>query len=81
MAPVNGLIGNLFITTNGSLGISPLELQAGDNVVIFHGAKVPYVLREMGGGSYQFICEVFIDGTRYREALRDGIEIVNFKVY
>ncbi|KAL5313505.1 hypothetical protein ACEPPN_017925 [Leptodophora sp. 'Broadleaf-Isolate-01'] len=78
---LNGLIGNLFITASGSLGISPLQLQAGDIVTIFCGAKVPYIIREAKTDSYQFICEAFIDGIMYGEALIEGIEMVYFKVF
>jgi hypothetical protein len=80
-ALLSGLTGNLFVTINGNLGISQLQLQAGDVVAILYGAKVPYILREMKGGFFKFICEAFIDGIMYGNVLKEDREIINFKVY
>ncbi len=78
---VSGLEQHLFVTTNGNLGISARELQADDVVAILYGAKVPYILRETECGFYQLICEAFINGMMYGEALKGNREIINFKLY
>jgi len=42
-----------FLTDNGYLGMGPRHLQEGDIVVIFLGASVPYIIREVESGVYE----------------------------
>jgi hypothetical protein len=39
-----------FISESGYVGVCPLESQPGDAIVIFKGARVPYVIRRAGNG-------------------------------
>lgn len=39
---------SFFVTEQGYFGLGPAEMQRGDQVVILSGARVPFVLRELG---------------------------------
>ena len=50
-----------FITERSHLlGIGPSFLQKGDSVVIFLGARVPYVIREVEVGLFELVGEVYV---------------------
>jgi hypothetical protein len=75
-----GLIGNLFVTTNGYLGISEKELQIGDLVAVPLGAKVPYTIRKEKADIYRLICEAFIDGIMYGEHFEEDQSMGEFAI-
>ncbi|RYP35690.1 hypothetical protein DL767_003711 [Monosporascus sp. MG133] len=56
-------------TDTNRVGIVPQEpcSQVGDTIVIFHGARVPYLVRESGPGTYRAVGECYIDGAMYGE--------------
>ncbi|RYP44608.1 hypothetical protein DL768_008929 [Monosporascus sp. mg162] len=56
-------------TDTNRVGIVPQKpySQVGDTIVIFHGARVPYLVRESGTGTYRAIGECYIDGAMYGE--------------
>jgi hypothetical protein len=47
---------------DGRVGIGPDICQAGDVVCIFHGAKVPFVLRQVENGEYRLLGEAYVHG-------------------
>ncbi|KAF2442025.1 HET-domain-containing protein [Karstenula rhodostoma CBS 690.94] len=52
-----------YITRKGYLGMCPGSALPGDVVVIFHGARLPYVLRPRPEGDrYTFLGEAYCDG-------------------
>lgn len=59
----------LFGTTDGRIGKGPRSVIKGDEVWILAGAKVPYILRPIGSGRYEFIGEAYIRGIMFGEAV------------
>ncbi|KAF1829194.1 HET-domain-containing protein [Decorospora gaudefroyi] len=51
-----------FITKEGYVGLGPRYMRLGDLVVVFCGAKLPYVVRPLEGGLFRFIGECYCDG-------------------
>ncbi|WPH01731.1 heterokaryon incompatibility protein-domain-containing protein [Acrodontium crateriforme] len=53
-----------FATTGGRIGRASGSIQAGDEVVIFHGAKTPFLLRRVRGTSdlYKLVAELYVHG-------------------
>ncbi|KAH8672402.1 heterokaryon incompatibility protein-domain-containing protein [Ilyonectria robusta] len=51
------------------LGTGPREMQAGDQVFIFQGAHVPFVVRPMSGGLFQVVGETYVYGMMYGEMI------------
>lgn len=57
-------------TRKGYLGLVPGDVQVGDNIVIFKGAVVPFILRGTDGpDNYTLIGEAYIHGIMHGEAL------------
>jgi hypothetical protein len=59
-----------FLTTLGYVGLGPVFAKAGDKVVVFHGAAIPFILRPAEEGMHRLLGEAYCDG------VMDG-EIVN----
>ncbi|KAF9631152.1 hypothetical protein BFW01_g2014 [Lasiodiplodia theobromae] len=67
-------------TKAGRVGIVPQTVRAatekepGDKIVVFQGAKVPYIIRESGSTpeTYQAVGECYIDGIMHGELFSDG---------
>lgn len=54
-----------YVTKNGYLGMGPGHSKPGDNVVVFHGDTIPYVVRpvpEKGDKMYLLMGEAYCDG-------------------
>ncbi|KAF9735708.1 hypothetical protein PMIN06_006763 [Paraphaeosphaeria minitans] len=64
-----------YITQKGYLGMCPGSALAGDVVVIFYGARIPYVLRPRPeGDKHTFVGEAYCDGMMDGEGLVRGQE-------
>ena len=62
-----------FVTVKGYLGLAATAARAGDVVVVFKGARIPYVVRPAEGERrFQFIGEAYCDGMMDGEALEHG---------
>ncbi|KAJ8112539.1 hypothetical protein ONZ43_g5374 [Nemania bipapillata] len=62
----------LVITTTGLLGFGPHHSEVGDQVWIFHGGKMPFVLRPTTAGlvnDFLYIGPSYVDGIIYGEAV------------
>jgi hypothetical protein len=51
-----------FLTDNGYLGMGPKYLKDGDLVVIFCGAHIPNIIREVGAGRYELVGDAYVQG-------------------
>jgi hypothetical protein len=53
-----------FITPNGFTGIGPREVEVGDVVAVLEGARVLFVLRDLGGeeGGWALVGEAYLHG-------------------
>jgi hypothetical protein len=58
----------LFVTSEGNMGLGPLSMQADDLVVILRGGYVPFVLRKIGN-FYQFKGPAYVHGIMDGEAV------------
>ncbi|KAI1348165.1 heterokaryon incompatibility protein-domain-containing protein [Xylaria sp. FL0043] len=50
-----------FITRDGRMGIGPETMKENDDIVIFFGAKVPFIIRRLGS-RYMLIGECYVSG-------------------
>jgi hypothetical protein len=62
----------LFMASGDSFGKGPALMRAGDQVWLLRGARVPYVLRPLGDGTYEFLGEAYVHGIMQGEALDKG---------
>jgi len=44
------------------VGMGPTCMRPGDIIVVFLGARLPYVVRSWGDGRFRFIGECYCDG-------------------
>ena len=59
------------VTKTGCIGLVPIETETGDEIAVFDGATVPFVLRqaEKGDGAFYLIGECYVHGIMKGEAL------------
>ena len=73
-----------FVGDKGYMGLVPDLAEKGDVVVIFRGAKFPYVLRKKingkHGGKYELVGEAYVHGVMYGEYVADGPEFEEFEL-
>lgn len=69
-----------FLGAEGFVGVGPLGMQVGDLVCVLYGASFPFMLREKEGvsGRYELVGEAYCDGIMKEEALKMGLEDVEF---
>jgi hypothetical protein len=58
----------LFVTSEGNMGLGPLSMRADDMVVVLRGGILPFVLRKIGE-SYQLIGPAYLHGIMDGEAV------------
>ena len=70
----------LCMTVNDRFGWMPSSAEIGDDIVIFHGARMPFVIRPVSQGPvesvgeaihYELIGECFLHGVMDGEAVRE----------
>lgn len=57
----------LYRTAKGYLGLGPASVGSGDRVYLLRGAKVPFVLRDAGGGKFELMGETYVHGFMHGE--------------
>ncbi|KAK3389583.1 hypothetical protein B0H63DRAFT_537583 [Podospora didyma] len=62
-----------YLTKTGYVGVGPLTIQPGDQVVVFLGAHIPYVLRTKDDKSLFLLGEAYCDGIMDGEIMKDGV--------
>ncbi|KAH8587866.1 heterokaryon incompatibility protein-domain-containing protein [Bisporella sp. PMI_857] len=67
-----------FVTMKGFVGLAPKHAEEGDVIVIFPGARFPYVLRRCDDGKYVLVGETFVYGIMYGELVTEGREMKEF---
>jgi len=62
------------MTEDGRRGLCPWTAKRGDIVVVLHGGKVPYLLRQDGpvGGVYRFVGECYVEAIMSGELAADA---------
>ncbi|EKG14333.1 Heterokaryon incompatibility [Macrophomina phaseolina MS6] len=59
-----------FISQKGFCGLGPDVTQPGDNIVVFFGGQVPFILRPQNESEEYSLCgECYVDGMMYGEAI------------
>lgn len=61
-----------FVTTKGFVGLAPWVSQEGDLIVVFPGAKFPYVIRRYNHGVCVLVGEAFVHGIMHGEYFEDS---------
>ncbi|KAF5675871.1 het-domain-containing protein [Fusarium circinatum] len=61
----------LFVTDDGRLGWGLPSTQAGDEVWILEGCRIPCLLRPSGDGRYKLVGEAYVHGIMHGEALEE----------
>lgn len=69
MRLVSQCIRVFFSTTDGRIGIDPLDTGAGDAVVVLYYGDPLYLLRSRGGKHDEFLGMAYVDGLMHGEAL------------
>ena len=59
----------MVVTNSGLLGLASAEAQVSDLIALFHGGKVPLIVR-MKGTQYQLIWDCNLHGAMYGSALK-----------
>jgi hypothetical protein len=59
----------LFITKAGHIGLGPLRMQSGDNVMIPFGSRCALILRAQSDGDFTLVGQAYCDGFMKGEAL------------
>ncbi|PVH68642.1 HET-domain-containing protein [Cadophora sp. DSE1049] len=66
---------NMFLTTQGYLGLGHEGFDVGDTVCILSGGEVPFILRETAKrenrGVFRFLCECYVHGVMDGEVVDD----------
>jgi hypothetical protein len=64
---------SLFATKNNWIGTGPVNIQVGDLVYLFYGARTPFIIRKGNSkGIYRLVGETYIHGLMFGEALQKG---------
>ena len=58
-----------FLTKGGFVGMAPLAAMAGDKVVVFVGAELPFIIKPMQNGTYRLLGEAYCHMIMNGEAL------------
>lgn len=69
-----------FVTGGGVLGLGLDSVKEGDLVVIFHGARIPFVIREREDTNYVLVGGAYVDGIMNGEAMEKEQDIQEFKI-
>jgi hypothetical protein len=68
-----------YISSTGYVGLAPLHIEVGDELVIFLGSKTPYVIRTNKDGTHTLIGEAYVHGIMYGELLEnDQVEVRDY---
>lgn len=65
----------LFLTLNGCFGLGPMSSDFLDEVWLPMGAKMPFIFRPTGKGTYKLLGQTFIHGVMRGEAVQGKSEI------
>ncbi|KAK4696274.1 hypothetical protein P7C71_g1628, partial [Lecanoromycetidae sp. Uapishka_2] len=71
----------IFISQQGYLGLGPIEMQRGDTISIFLGAKTPSIIRSGKDGMYQLVGEAYIHGMMDGQMMETNLEAENITLY
>jgi hypothetical protein len=67
-----------FVSLKGFVGLAPRHAQEGDVIVVFPGAKFPYLVRRCDDGMCVLVGEMFVHGIMYGEFMTGDLEREEF---
>ena len=70
-----------FITENGYVGLGPKHLEKDDIVVVFLGARFPYILRKSLQVGWTLVGEAYVHGIMYGESMEEEKREESFSLY
>ena len=70
-----------FITENGYVGLGPEHLDKDDVVVVFSGARFPYILRKLLLAGWTLVGEAYLHGIMYGEFMEEEMKEEIFSLY
>ena len=70
-----------FITENGYVGLGPEHLDKDDVVVVFLGARFPYILRKSLRSGWTLVGEAYVHGIMYGEFMEEEKKEEIFSLY
>ncbi|KAH7134441.1 heterokaryon incompatibility protein-domain-containing protein [Dactylonectria macrodidyma] len=70
----------IFVTSQGYMGLGPAEMKFGDKVVVLFGFQSPYIIRPQGDLSFSLVGEAFVHGIMDGEFLRQPLETEVFNL-
>jgi hypothetical protein len=75
--------GRPFLSRQGYIGFGPAGIKPGDMACIFHGARVPHILRkrDQGQPGYILVGDAYVHGAMDRELMKDGHEYVEVELF
>lgn len=80
MSKLSYLYRGFLTSTHHYLNLSPNAIKAGDIVVIFLGAKVPYILRKGRYNNYQIVGPCYVHGVMEGELMDTNPHIETFSI-
>jgi hypothetical protein len=67
-----------FLSEKGYVGLAPVHVEVGDVLVLFSGAKFPYVVRKKDDATYTFVGEAYVHGIMYGEFMKGEVKAKSF---
>jgi Heterokaryon incompatibility protein (HET) len=61
-----------FLSAQGYVGLAPSLAEVGDVIVIIYGAIVPFIIRDLGNGQFEFVGEAYVHGIMDGEYVEKG---------
>lgn len=83
MKMANLQVHRIFITSSGSLGVGWAWIKPGDIVAVFHGAEVPFILREdcIACEIYNLMGDAYVHGIMDGEIVKGRSDDREFQIY
>lgn len=63
------------------MGMCPVESAAGDRIIVWLGAKMPYFIRKVDDDVFALVGECYIFGAMDGEAMRDASAVEMFSLH
>lgn len=68
-----------YISSSGYVGLAPMHVEVGDELVVFLNSKTPYAIRSNNNGTHSLIGEAYVHGIMYGEMFKDDeVEVKDF---
>jgi hypothetical protein len=64
-----------FISSVGYVGMGPCYMRVGDQIAIFNGASVPFIIRPVGEEGFRLMGECYCDGVMHGEFVERGGQV------